>query len=89
MEILILNDGTELNGHIMDDGEGRVIFVYLDNMSVYDGVMLFADREKTSKIRTLFHGAEHEYMGYTQLWSVSQEFGNCNIVMRKERQDAS
>jgi hypothetical protein len=89
MEILILNDGTELNGHILDDGEGRAIFVYLDNMSVYDGVMLFADKEKTSKIKALNHGTEHEYTGFTQLWSVSQEFGNCNIVMRKGRENAS
>lgn len=83
MEILILNDGTEVNGTILESGDMQTIFVYLDSMSIVDGVMLFSDEEKTAKITAMNHGAEHIYEGYTKLWSASHEFGNCNLVMRR------
>ena len=83
MEVLILNDGTNVNGHIIDSGDGQTIFVYLDNMSVIAGVMLFSDAEKTAKITAMNHGVEHIYEGFTEIWSASHEFGNCNLVMRK------
>lgn len=83
MEILILNDGTEVNGHILDGGDGKTIFVYLDGKTVIEGVLLFSDIEKISRITEHNHGEEHIYEGYTELWSASHEFGNCNLVMRK------
>lgn len=83
MEILILNDGTEVNGHILDGGDGQTIFVYLDGKTVIEGVLLFSDIEKISRITEHNHGEEHIYEGYTELWSASHEFGNCNLVMRK------
>lgn len=83
MEVLILNDGTNANGHILDSGDGQTIFVYLDNMSVVAGVMLFSDAKKTEKITAMNHGEEHIYEGYTELWSASHEFGNCNLVMKR------
>lgn len=83
MEVLTLNDGTTVNGHILDGGDGQTIFVYLDGMSVVEGVILFSDAEKTRKITAMNHGEEHIYEGFTELWSASHEFGNCNLVMRK------
>ena len=82
MEVLILNDGTEVNGHILDSGDGRSIFVYLDGKTVVEGVTLFSDRNKTSRITATNHGEEHVYTGFTELYSASHEFGNCNLVMR-------
>lgn len=83
MEILILNDGTEVNGHILDNGDDLTIFVYLDGMSIVEGVMIFSDSEKTARITAMNHGAETVYEGYTELWAANHEFGNCNLVMRK------
>lgn len=83
MEILILNDGTEVNGHILDGGDGQTIFVYLDGKSIIEGVTIFTDSKKTKKITAMNHGEEHIYSGYTELWSASHEFGNCNLVMKK------
>lgn len=83
MEVLILNDGTNVNGHILDSGDGQTIFVYLDGMSIVSGVTLFADPEKTGRITAVNHGEEHIYEGYTEIWSASHEYGNCNIVMRR------
>ena len=84
METLTLNDGTVVNGHILDSGDGQSIFVYLDSMNILQGVMLFSDAEKTINITAMNHGNEHVYYGYTILWSVSAEYGNCNLVMRKD-----
>ena len=83
METLTLNDGTVVDGHILESGDGQTIFVYLDGKTVIEGVMLFSDPSKTSEITAINHGDEHIYSGYTELWSASHEFGNCNLVMRK------
>ena len=86
METLTLNDGTELNGHCMQDD--RNLFVYLDNMTVLQGVVIFGDPEKTSRIVEMNHGVEHVYEGYTEIYSASHEYGNCNLVMRKAESNA-
>lgn len=83
MEILILNDGTEVNGTILESGDGQTIYVYLDGKSVTEGVVLFSDTAKTRRITAHNHGNKHIYEGYTELWSASHEFGNCNLAMKK------
>lgn len=81
METLTLNDGTVVTGHcICDDND---LFVYLDGMSVADGVALFSEPERTNRIIAENHGQTHEYTGYTEVYSASHEYGNCNLVMRK------
>lgn len=82
MEILILNDGTEVNGHILDGGDGTMIFVYLDGKTVFEGVTLMTP-ERAGRITALYHGDERIYEGFTEIWSVSHEFGNCNLVMKR------
>lgn len=79
METVTLNDGTVLNGHCIQSG--KKLYVYLDRMSVIDGVTIFADPKKLETITELNHGVEHIYKGYTQLNAVSSDFGNCNIVL--------
>jgi hypothetical protein len=83
METLTLNDGTVVNGHILDNGDGQAIFVYLDGMSIVQGVTLFSDPVRTCRITAMNHGTESVYEEYTELWAASQEYGNCNLVMRK------
>lgn len=83
METLTLNDGTVLDGHILESGDNREIFVYLDGMSIMQGVTLFSDSDKTCRIIAMNYGEEHIYENYTELWSASHEYGNCNLVMRK------
>lgn len=83
MQTLILNDGTEIAGHILDGGDGRTIFVYLDGKTVIEGVLLFADSEKSKHIIALSYGHEYTYDGYTELYSASHEYGNCNLVMKR------
>ena len=83
METITLNDGTVLDGRVLEDGEGRMIFVYADNMSLPEGFQLFNDPAKTSKIVAFNHGATHEYVGYTKITAINSEFGNCNLTMER------
>lgn len=76
---ITLNDGTVLEGHILENGDGQMIFVYLDGMSLTDGFVIFNDPERTKRI----YAGEKTYEGYTQLWAINNEFGNCNVTMRK------
>lgn len=84
METIILTDGTLLNGHILEDGTGELIFIYLDELTIPEGVALFSDKSKVNRIVFSSHGEETIYTGYTDLWAISKEYGNCNIVMRRE-----
>ena len=83
MNTLTLNDGTVLSGTILENGDGRIIFVYLDNISIERGFMLFIDPGKTGRIVAVSSGHEHVYEGYTQLTAINNEYGNCNITMQK------
>lgn len=89
MEILILNDGTQVNGHILPNGDDRIIFVYLDGMSLVDGFTLFTDPEKAKRITANFYGQETVYEGFTELTSISSEYGNCNITMKRGEVDVA
>lgn len=81
---IILNDDTELEGHILDNGDGRKIFVYLTGgVSLLTGITMFSDPAKTRTIRMISYGQEYTYQGYTVLDSASREYGNCNLVMSK------
>ena len=83
METITLNDGTVINGTILQDGYGEKIFVYLKGMSLIQGFMLMSDANKTSVITTNNRGEEHTYTGYTEILSIDTEYGNCNLVMRR------
>ena len=83
METIRLNDETVVNGHILDNGDGMIIFVYLDGMSLADGFRLFSDTNRTARMIAMNHGVQHVYDGYTEITAVNGEFGNCNLTMRK------
>ena len=86
METITLNDGTILNGHILEDGFGQRIFVYIDGMSLMQGFMLMSNASKTSVMVANNRGTEHTYTGFTEIISIDSEYGNCNLVMRKPAQ---
>ena len=46
METITLNDRTVVNGHILEDGYGQMIFVYLDGMNLMQGFMLMMTMRK-------------------------------------------
>lgn len=79
MEQLTLNDGTVVNGHCIEDG--NTLFMYLDDMTVVDGIALIDGN--TEKIEEENHGNHHTYIGFTEIYAVSHEYGNCNVVLKK------
>ena len=83
MNTLTLNDGTVLPGTILESGDGRIIFVYLDNLGIERGFQLFIDPGKTSRIVAVSFDHERVYEGFTQLTAINNEYGNCNITMQK------
>lgn len=84
METITLSDGTVVNGHCFADD--RNLYVYLDDMTVIDGVLLCTP-ERMTRIVAHNHGNEHVYEGFTEIWSANHEFGNCNLIVRR-REDA-
>lgn len=83
METLTLIDGTMLDGHILDNGDGRIIFVYLTGMSLAEGYQAFSNAENIRTIVENNHGEEHTYKGYTEIIAINAEYGNCNITLRR------
>lgn len=83
MKTITLNDGTVVNGNILDNGDGIIIFVYLFGLSLAEGFALFSDTNKTSRIIANEYDVETVYEGYTNISAINTEFGNCNLVMRK------
>lgn len=82
-ETLTFADGTTVDGHILPDGMGLRIYVYLDDMSLSEGYVLMSNADKTSSITAYSHGTTTVYEGFTEIIAISTEFGNCNLVMRK------
>ena len=83
MEIIELNDKTQLEGHIVPNGDDMVIFVYLNGMSLAEGFSIFSDRHNISVLKATDHGTETVYRGFTEITAINTDFGNCNITLRK------
>ena len=69
--MLTLNDGTELNGHLVET-DSR-LFVYVYDLTLAEVFELLNDPEKTKKIKAVRYGAEQVVRGYKHLSSVSEE----------------
>ncbi len=83
-EFLILNNNAKIrDAHCLQDDAN--LFVYItgeaDLMQV---LQLFSVPKNTKKIKASRFGEESVYVGYTQLYSMSREYGNINLVMKKE-----
>lgn len=79
METITLNDGTVVTGHCIEDG--NTLFMYLDGKTVIEGILLISG--KTDTIQAENHGAHHTYVGYTEIYAASHEYGNCNLVLKR------
>ena len=71
IEQLILNDGTEVAGHLIE-ADSR-LFVYLNDITLAEAFELFNDPEKTKKIKAVRYGVEQTVKGYKHLSAVSEE----------------
>lgn len=83
-EYLILNNGvTVQDAHCFDDGTN--LFVYITGEAdLMETLTLFSRPENTQVIKASRYGEESIYTGYTELYSMSREYGNINLIMKKE-----
>lgn len=82
-EYLILNNGeTVHDAHCLQDD--NTLFVYITgDADLMEILTLFSVPENTEVIRASRYGEEATYEGYTELYSMSREYGNINLVMKK------
>ena len=83
-EYLILNNGTRVpDAHCLEDGVN--LFVYITGEAELMNILqLFSDPENTRVIKASRFGEKTTYTGYTELYSMSREYGNINLVLKKE-----
>lgn len=81
-EKLILNDGTEIVGHMFEvNGRG---LLYLYQITLAEAFELLNDPEKTEKITEVKNGVETTVSGYNHLTAISEETGGMiNAVLMK------
>lgn len=72
-EKLVLNDGTELAGHVLETN--GVLFVYLYDKTLAEGYPLLSVPEKTRVIVATRYGQEKTYTGYNHLYCIKEEYG--------------
>lgn len=70
-EKLTLNDGTEIQGHMIET-EIRM-FMYMYGITLQEAFELLIDPEKTEKIAWERYGETGTVEGYTKLMSISVE----------------
>lgn len=83
MRTITLNDGTVLEGTLLEGGYDDYILIYIDGMPISQGFAIFSDASKTNRIVYNNYDKVIEYNGFTGLDAINNEFGNCNVMLRK------
>ena len=84
-ELLILNEGTVLNGYCILDGAN--LFVYLYESTMEQAYPILSDRQKTCIIRAEQYGETAYYEGYDHLYCISEEIGGMVSAILKRGAD--
>lgn len=72
MEMITLNDGTELqDSHALSSG--GTLYFYLKHVTFAEAYEMLSDPDKTAHIVCSIHGDETAYDGYTDLYSLKRE----------------
>ncbi len=83
VEILTLNDGTELNGYA-EENNGK-LSVYIHEKTMQEVFEMLSDKTKTSKIISEKNGDTHIFKKYTHMYSITEAFQGLVITtMTKE-----
>ena len=81
-ETIKLNDGTEIQGYLLET-ETR-LFLYLYGISMREAFDLLEDPQKTKYIQWQQDGREGEVFVYTHLKSISEEQGGMIVAGMKK-----
>lgn len=82
-EYLILNNGAKVqDAHCIQDD--IMLFVYITgDADLMEMLQLFSVPANTQVIKAFRNGDTETYLGYTELYSMSREYGNINLVMKR------
>lgn len=83
MRTITLNDGTVVDGTILDNNDGVKIFVYLTGKTLAEGYMLMSDNAKTERMTFHEYDIDTVFEGYTEIVAINTTTISCNLVMRK------
>lgn len=75
-----LNDGTVIDNARAIESNDR-LFVYCDGLDIKTGFDKFY--ENTMTVVAESYEERRVYTGYGVLYSVSAEYGNCNVALKK------
>lgn len=78
METLTLNDGTVLNGHLIETETRLFLYIYGNTMTEVFNLLI--DPEKTKVIQAERYGAKTTVRGYKRLSSISDDNGADGMV---------
>lgn len=81
MEKLILNNGDELQGHLIES-DGR-LFLYMQGITLEEAFGLLIEPENTKVITEERYGNKKTVRGYTRLYSISDENGMICAALKK------
>lgn len=70
-EKLTLNDGTEIDGHLLESGER--LFLYMRGITMKEAFDVLIDPENTKSIKWERYSSEGVVKGYKHLYSVTEE----------------
>ena len=76
-EKLILNDGTEISGHMIQSGNR--LFLYMYEIGLEDAFNLLIDPERTKAIKYQRYSDSGTVKGYKRLMSISVELDGTMI----------
>lgn len=83
-EFIILNNDVLIRDtHCIQDGGTLYVYITGDE-DLMAMLTLFSVPENTEVIEASRFGEEATYEGYTKLYGMSREYGNINLVMKKE-----
>lgn len=82
MQTLTLNDGSVIENVRCLEVDNK-LFLYCSGMDMRTGFDTFIDPGKTERMVWNSSGEEFIYTGYTTLFSINMEYGNCNVVLKK------
>lgn len=80
-EKLILNDGTEIAGHLIETS--GVLLLYMYDITFEKAFELLNDPEKVKKIKAERYGSITTIRGYKELYTITKEIGLISAGLRK------
>lgn len=82
-ETILLNNGMLIENVQCLESSGQLFLFLVGRTEFQTWLDLFDNPDNTEIIVATRYGEDTTYTGYTNLFSMSKEYGNINLVLRK------